>query len=86
MRKPLVAQQKMKEFDPECERQFPVLVVKIVDPGCTFEVQIENGVTGRVRRITSTEDDLRDLADARQAILEEFSAAWVEFKPPEERE
>lgn len=76
MSKPLVAEQQMKEFDPECERHYPMLIVKIVDPGCTLELQIENCVDGVVRRITSTENAERDLKVMLEAISAEFVRVW----------
>lgn len=58
--KPLVAHQPMKEFDPECERHFPLLIVKAVEPGCTTEIQIENAQTGNVIRLTTADDPKAD--------------------------
>ena len=76
MTKPLVAEQHMKEFDPECERHLPVLIVKAVDPGCTLELQIEDCTTGKVTRLTTTEDPNQDLASFEAAVLSAFRAAW----------
>lgn len=76
MVKPLVADQSMKEFDPECERHFPLLIIKSIDPGCTRELQIEVCLTGEVVRITSTESAARDREVFEAAILNAFRAAW----------
>lgn len=84
MSEPLVAQQKMKEFDPECERHFPLLIVKAVDPGCTLEFQIENVPSGRVVRITTTESEEHDMQNMRQA-LEQFAYALTLFERQERK-
>jgi|HubBroStandDraft_5_1064220.scaffolds.fasta_scaffold98903_2 hypothetical protein len=76
MLKPLVAEQKMKEFDPECERHQPLLIIKTVDPGCTLELQIENCKTGVVTRLTSTDDASQDRRQFLNAIEREFLVAW----------
>jgi hypothetical protein len=78
--KPLVAQQQMKEFDPECERHWPLLLVKAVNPGCTLELQIENAVTGKVVRITSTEAPDCDDAYMEAAVVEQFRIAWRDHR------
>jgi hypothetical protein len=72
--KELVAQSNMKEFDPECELHRPVLIIKAVDPGCTLELQIEDCITGKVIRLTTTDRD--DMPEFEKAILEAFRAAW----------
>jgi hypothetical protein len=74
MSKPLVAQQRMMEFDSECEKHFPLLVVKAVDPGCTLELQIEDARTGQITRLTTTDGDDRAVFEA--ALLKAFRAAW----------
>lgn len=79
MEKPLVAHQNMQEFDPECEKHFPLLVVKAVDPGCTIELQIENGITGKVTRLSSTESIDRDRDAFEKALLSAFRNAWSHF-------
>ena len=52
-----------REFDPSAETHNFGFLVKIVDPGCTLELQIEER-SGRVTRVTSTED-----ADADRAFI-----------------
>jgi hypothetical protein len=71
----LVAQSNMREFDPTKELHYPVLLVKLIDPGCTAELQIENAVTGEVTRLTTTEDgdDEQVFIDA---LTTAFRAAW----------
>lgn len=80
MAKPLVAEQQMKEFDPECERHMPLLIVKAVDPGCTLELQVENVVNGQITRLTSTESVERDMASFEQVIIAQFRLAWKELE------
>ena len=77
--KPLVALQEvgMKEFDPECERHWPLLIIKKVDPGCTEELQIENAETGEVVRITTTDNPAADMIKFETAILEQFRKACL---------
>jgi hypothetical protein len=78
--KALVALQKdMREFDPECEKHHPLLIVKAVDPGCTLEIQIENAVTGKVTRITSTESEKADMEAFEAALLAAFREAWRNY-------
>ena len=69
MTKALVAQLNMAEFDPECERHYPLLIIKRVDPGCTLELQIENAVTGHVTRLTTTDDPDDDRRTFEAAVL-----------------
>ena len=70
----------MKEFDPECERHYPLLTVKAVDPGCTIELQIECAITGRVTRLTTTDDSKTDDAAFEAAIIAAFRHAWSSAK------
>ena len=56
------------EFDPTSERHMFGFVVKVVDPGCTIEVQIEEA-DGTVTRITTTESRLSDGVAITQAIM-----------------
>lgn len=79
--KKLVAEQNMLEFDPECERHWPLLTIKKVDPGCTMELQIEIAYTGEVIRLTTTDDEAGDDARFEAAVLAAFRKAW---KDPEE--
>lgn len=81
MKNKLVAQQRMKEFDPECELHFPLVIVKAVDPGCTLELQIENAVTGRVTRLTSTDDSQHDMQEFEAALIINFREAWKNVEP-----
>lgn len=74
--KPLVALQRMNEFDPECERHHPLLIIKEVDPGCTTELQIELCRTGYIIRLSTTEDPEADDKRFEEAILAAFRAAW----------
>lgn len=74
--KPLVAHQNMAEFDPECERHKPILIIKTVDPGCTLELQIEDCTTGKVIRLTTTDDPNSDLIGFGKAVLAAFFVAW----------
>lgn len=74
--KSLVAQQRMKEFDPECELHRPLLIVKTVDPGCTTELQIEDCRSGRVVRLTTTDNEVRDALEFESALLDAFRKAW----------
>lgn len=76
--KPLVAEQSMKEFDPECERHKPLLIVKAVDPGCTLELQIENCITGQVMRLTTTDHPESDSKRFEDALIKAFREAWKE--------
>lgn len=78
--KSLVAQNHMKEFDPEYELHHPLLIVKAVDPGCTLELQIENCRTGQVTRITTTDDSDTDRRAFEEALIATFRAAWGKFK------
>lgn len=77
--KPLVAQTPgMLEFDPELEVHLPLLYVKAVDPGCTWELQIELAHSGKVIRLTTTDSDLRDRKAFEKALVEAFWLAWTE--------
>lgn len=79
MNKPLVAHQNMKEFDPECEQHFPLLIVKAVEPGCTTEIQIEEAISGKVHRLTTTENERADIAEFKKALLIAFDNAWQSY-------
>lgn len=73
---PLVAEQRMKEFDPAAERHYPLVIIKAVDPGCTMELQIEDAHMGTVTRITTTDNAEADRRAMRNAVLDAFEAAW----------
>ena len=75
MTKKLVAHQNMKEFDPECERHYPILIIKAIDPGCTLEFQIEC-VDGLVLRDTTTEDPESDRARFLKEVVRQFNRMW----------
>jgi hypothetical protein len=80
MAKALVAQQgNMKEFDPECELHYPILIVKMVDPGCTFELQLEFPRSGTILRITSTESPEEDETRFLEAVKGAFEEAMMGF-------
>lgn len=90
---PLVAQSNMKEFDPRKERHWPLIIAKLVDPGCTAEIQIENCATGAITRITTTDDPHGDEVRIRTAVLAVFdnawdvvSTAWQDSPPPNDEE
>lgn len=75
--KELVAQTPggMREFDPECERHYVLLIIKAVDPGCTLELQVECA-DGRVFRDTTRDDPASDKARFKNLILEQFDRMW----------
>lgn len=75
-KKPLVAHQSMKEFDPECERHYPLLIIKAVEPGCTTELQIEDVRNGEVIRLTTTDNASKDIETFKTAVLQAFTKAW----------
>lgn len=81
MNKKLVAHQNMREFDPECERHFPLISIKMVEPGCTSEIQIENAITGTVQRYTTTDNPEADLLLFEEAILSTFRTAFKSYSP-----
>lgn len=72
----LVAEQNMKEFDPECERHHVILLVKAVNAGCTLEMQIENSLSGVVRRLSTTNSPKDDIEDFKKAVVEAFEEVW----------
>lgn len=69
----------MKEFDPSCERHYPLFSVKAVEPGCTTEWQLENAQTGEVVRVTTTEDPAADSAACLHAVIKMATEAWHEY-------
>jgi hypothetical protein len=56
-----------REFNPNGETHHFGFIVKVVDPGCTLEVQIEE-VSGQVTRITTTDNPTADREAIREAI------------------
>lgn len=75
----LVAHQNMKEFDPECEQHFALLIVKAVEPGCTTEIQIEEAISGKVHRLTTTDDERADMTAFEVALVRAFRSAWKSY-------
>ncbi len=72
----------MKEFDPECELHRTLLIVKAVDPvdpGCALELQIENCMTGKVTRLSTTESETVDEIMFVAAVKSAFMDAWSKF-------
>jgi hypothetical protein len=59
----------MTEFDPTSEKHMFGFLVKMVDPGCTLELQIEEA-NGTVTRLTSTENPAHDREQFHRAIAE----------------
>lgn len=68
------------EFDPKSELHYPLLIVKVVDPGCTLELQIEVALTGKLVRISSTEFPKVDMELFVSALVSQFKDAWNLFK------
>lgn len=66
---------KMMEFDPRAELHNPILIVKLVDPGCTVELQIEDCATGRVLRFTTTDNRDDDVKLFSEELLKAFHTA-----------
>lgn len=71
-----VSEGKMQQFDPASERHYFGFQVKVVDPGCTLEYQVEEA-DGTVTRLTTTEDSVADsnqlqniVADVVRRLLE----------------
>jgi hypothetical protein len=67
-----------REFNPETEVHHFGFQVKIIEPGCSFEVQIEE-FSGRVTRITTTDDIVKDHIVIRNAITEAVNRLFKEF-------
>lgn len=68
-----------REFDPETEVHHFGILVKLVDPGCTLEVQIEER-SGQVTRITTTEDRTLDRAEIRKKVNDAVERMLNEWK------
>lgn len=66
------------QFEPSTETHHFGFVVKIVDPGCTLEVQIEER-SGRVTRLTTTENSSADILTLRLALYELLTRLLTEF-------
>jgi len=67
------------EFDPTSERHYTVLTVKLVDPGCTLELQLEER-DGTVTRLTTGENPEYDREIFRAAAMAAFDRAML-FNP-----
>lgn len=74
------------EFDPKSEKHFPLLIIKGIDPDCTFELQIEHGDTGQIERFTTTDDFADDMVKFKHAVLLAFEAVWSRFERREDYE
>lgn len=70
----------MKEFDPTTERHYGLLYIKAVEPGCTMEWQIENLLTGRIIRGTTTDDPADDRVKFVSAVVDAATAAWEKYQ------
>ena len=70
------------EFDPTKELHHPLLYIKLVDPGCTYELQIES-FDGKVIRLTTTDDDTEDLELFCRTVLAAFRSAYDRFNEKE---
>lgn len=66
------------QFDPATEAHHFGFLFKVVEPGCTLEVQIEER-SGRVTRLTTTEDSEDDRAAIRAAIHDVLNRLFQEF-------
>ena len=67
------------QFDPETETHHFGFLVKVVEPGCTLEVQIEER-SGRVTRVTTTESQSHDDVVIRKAVNDALDRMLAEFK------
>ena len=67
-----------REFNPETECHYAIFTVKVVDPGCTLEVQVEER-SGAVTRITTTEDPEVDHTEIRKAVNGALDRLFAEF-------
>jgi hypothetical protein len=67
-----------RQFEPDTETHHVGFIVKCVDPGCTLEIQIEER-SGRVTRITTTENPNDDWLRIREAILDAADRFLDEF-------
>lgn len=67
-----------RQFEPSTETHNFGFLVKIVDPGCTLEVQIEER-SGRVTRITTTESRARDKEVIHATVLQALDRTLQEF-------
>lgn len=64
----------MAEFEPTSEKHFPLLIIKAVEPGCTTEIQIEDALTGKILRYTTTDD-----GDADDALFLDANCGCMEI-------
>ena len=73
----------LKEFNPACERHYPLLIIKAVEPGCTTEFQIENAQTGEITRVTTTDDSEMDETAYLEAVVNAAKMAWWQYSKSE---
>ena len=67
-----------RQFEPETETHHIAFQVKIVDPGCTLEVQIEER-SGQVTRVTTTDNQEHDRIAIMTAISEAVVRMFKDF-------
>ena len=67
-----------RQFEPSTETHHMGFIVKMVDPGCTLEVQVEER-SGRVTRVTTTESSEDDHAVIRRIVFEVLERMLKEF-------
>lgn len=67
-----------REFDPSTEVHHFAFTVKIVDPGCTLELQIEER-SGRITRLTTTDNPVADKLQFTAAVVGALRRAMQGF-------
>ena len=77
-RPPQTAAEAGVEFNPNTEAHHFGFIVKLIDPGCTIEVQIEER-SGRVTRITTTENPDDDRLAINRTIFETMERMFKEW-------
>ena len=75
---PKYATDTRREFDPSTETHHFGFTVKVVDPGCTLEVQIEER-SGQVTRVTTTDNQEHDRIAIMTAISEAVVRMFKDF-------
>jgi hypothetical protein len=68
-----------RQFEPETETHHFGFVVKVVDPGCTLEIQIEER-SGQVTRITTTDEPHADVEVITAAVLDALKRMVQDFQ------
>lgn len=68
-----------RQFEPETETHHFGFLVKVVEPGCTLEMQIEER-SGRVMRLTTTESASVDRTAFHKAVNDALDRMLDEFK------